>query len=86
MKQQREVLRKEKETAEKIAARAFAQSYLADLVPSVFGTLSDNGYFYDPVERGNVFFFFLEIPFYFLDHFQRFLFFFNSKRILISLH
>ena len=53
MKQQREILRKEKETAEKIAARAFAQSYLADLVPSVFGTLSDNGYFYDPVERGN---------------------------------
>ena len=52
MKQQREVLRKEKETAEKIAARAFAQSYLADLVPSVFGTLSDNGYFFDPVERG----------------------------------
>ena len=54
MKQQRDVLRKEKETAEKIAARAFAQSYLADLVPSVFGTLSDNGYFYDPVERGTV--------------------------------
>lgn len=51
MKQQREVVRKEKETAEKIAARAFAQSYLADLVPSVFGTLSDNGYFFDPVER-----------------------------------
>ncbi|ESO85775.1 hypothetical protein LOTGIDRAFT_130261 [Lottia gigantea] len=51
MKQQHEVLKKEKETAEKIAARAFAQSYLADLVPSVFGTLADNGYFYDPVER-----------------------------------
>ncbi|CAK8694853.1 radial spoke head protein 3 homolog [Clavelina lepadiformis] len=51
MKQQREVLKKEKETAEKIAARAFAQSYLADLVPSVFSTLRDNGYFYDPVER-----------------------------------
>jgi len=51
MKQQREVLKKEKETSEKIAARAFAQSYLADLVPSVFGTLNDNGYFYDPVER-----------------------------------
>lgn len=51
IKQQREVLRKEKETAEKIAARAFAQSYLADLVPSVFGTLSDNGYFFDPIER-----------------------------------
>jgi len=52
MKQQREILKKQKETADKIAARAFAQSYLADLVPSVFGTLSDNGYFYDPVERG----------------------------------
>ncbi|CAH1799938.1 unnamed protein product [Owenia fusiformis] len=51
MKQQREILRKEKETADKISARAFSQSYLADLVPSVFGTLSDNGYFYDPVER-----------------------------------
>lgn len=55
MRQQREVLRKEKETAEKIAARAFAQSYLADLVPTVFGTLSDNGYFFDPVERGTFF-------------------------------
>jgi len=51
MKQQREILRKEKETSDKIAARAFAQSYLADLVPSVFGTLADNGYFFDPVER-----------------------------------
>lgn len=51
IKQQQEVLQKEKETAEKIAARAFAQSYLADLVPSVFGTLADNGYFFDPVER-----------------------------------
>ncbi|XP_060067741.1 radial spoke head protein 3 homolog B-like [Ylistrum balloti] len=51
MKQQREILKKEHETSEKIAARAFAQSYLADLVPTVFGTLSDNGYFYDPVER-----------------------------------
>merc|ERR1711976_190227 len=51
MKQQKEILCKERETADKIAARAFAQSYLADLVPSVFGTLSDNGYFFDPVER-----------------------------------
>ncbi|KXJ24414.1 radial spoke head protein 3 homolog [Exaiptasia diaphana] len=51
MRQQAEVLLKEKETGEKIAARAFAQSYLADLVPSVFGSLNENGYFYDPVER-----------------------------------
>ena len=54
MQQQREALLKEKETAEKIAARAFAQSYLADLVPSVFSTLNQNGFFYDPVERGTV--------------------------------
>uniref|UniRef100_A0A670ZKS7 Radial spoke head 3 n=1 Tax=Pseudonaja textilis TaxID=8673 RepID=A0A670ZKS7_PSETE len=51
-KQQMEILQKEKETAEKIAARAFAQHYLSDLIPSVFGSLRDSGYFYDPVERG----------------------------------
>ena len=52
IQQQRDALLKEKETAEKIAARAFAQSYLADLVPTVFTTLNQNGFFYDPVERG----------------------------------
>ncbi|KAL7993084.1 hypothetical protein Chor_017340 [Crotalus horridus] len=46
-----EILQKEKETAEKIAARTFAQRYLSDLIPSVFGSLRDSGYFYDPVER-----------------------------------
>ncbi|XP_046848861.1 radial spoke head protein 3 homolog B-like [Xenia sp. Carnegie-2017] len=51
IKQQIDVLKKEKETAEKIAARAFAQSYLADMIPSVFGSLNEHGYFYDPVER-----------------------------------
>lgn len=52
MKQQRDALLKEKETSEKVASRAFAQSYLADLVPSVFTRLSQDGFFYDPVERG----------------------------------
>ena len=52
MQQQREALLKEKETAEKIAARAFAQSYLADLIPSVFTALNEHGFFYDPIERG----------------------------------
>ncbi|MBN3314315.1 RSPH3 protein, partial [Atractosteus spatula] len=51
IKQQREILQLEKETAEKIAARAFAQHYLADLLPSVYTSLRDHGYFYDPVER-----------------------------------
>ena len=52
MQQQRQALIKEKETAEKIAARAFSQSYLSDLVSSVFSTLNESGFFYDPVERG----------------------------------
>jgi len=51
MKQQKEALEKERQTADKIAARAFAQSYLADLLPSVFSTLRVNGFFFDPVER-----------------------------------
>uniref|UniRef100_A0A8D1RG16 Radial spoke head 3 n=1 Tax=Sus scrofa TaxID=9823 RepID=A0A8D1RG16_PIG len=49
--QQWQVVHKHHETAEKIAARAFAQRYLADLLPSVFDSLRDGGYFYDPVER-----------------------------------
>lgn len=49
--QQREVRRMEKETAEKIAARAYAQNYLMDMIPIVFGKLKDSGYFYDPVSR-----------------------------------
>jgi len=49
---QADATQKEAETTDKVAARAFAQSYLADLVPSVFGMLTDNGYFCDPVERG----------------------------------
>ena len=51
MQQQREALLKERETAKKIAARAFAKSYLTDLVPSVFDALTAHGYFYDHVER-----------------------------------
>lgn len=49
--QQWDVMHKQNETAQKIAARAFAQWYLADLLPSVFGSLRDGGYFFDPVER-----------------------------------
>lgn len=53
MQQQREALMKEKETAEKVAARAFAHSYLSDLVPAVFSNLSNKGFFYDPIQRSN---------------------------------
>ncbi|XP_059032416.1 radial spoke head protein 3 homolog [Mustela lutreola] len=49
--QQWEVVYKHNETAQKVAARVFAQRYLADLLPSVFDSLRDGGYFYDPIER-----------------------------------
>jgi hypothetical protein len=45
------ILKEKQEAAEKIAARAFAQSYLRDLIPSVFDSLSANGYFHDIVEK-----------------------------------
>jgi len=48
------MLEKERETAAKMAARAFAQSYLDDLVPSVFGLLDEQGFFYDAAERGSI--------------------------------
>lgn len=51
MKQAQDSLQAEQEVAQKIAARAFAKSYLQDLVPSVFNNLRENGYFYDPVEH-----------------------------------
>ncbi|NXT23805.1 RSPH3 protein, partial [Syrrhaptes paradoxus] len=49
--QHKQMLQKQKETTEKIAARAFAQRYLADLIPSVFNNLHESGFFYDPIER-----------------------------------
>ncbi|XP_061234231.1 radial spoke head protein 3 homolog [Neopsephotus bourkii] len=50
-RQHMQMLKKQKETAEKIAAQAFAKHYLADLIPSVFNSLREGGFFYDPVER-----------------------------------
>lgn len=50
-RQQWEIVYKHNETSQKISARAFAQRYLADLLPSVFDSLRNSGYFYDPVER-----------------------------------
>ncbi|RKO93328.1 radial spoke protein 3-domain-containing protein [Blyttiomyces helicus] len=51
VKEQIMILKEKQEVAEKIAARAFAQSYLQNLVPTVFDSLSTNGYFYDAVEK-----------------------------------
>lgn len=51
LKQQAEVAQAERDTAEKIAARALAKSYLSGLVPSVYEVLDDGGYFYDQQQR-----------------------------------
>ncbi|KAJ3222754.1 Radial spoke head protein 3 [Clydaea vesicula] len=45
------ILREKQELQEKITSRAFAISYLQKLVPSVFESLTTNGYFYDLVEK-----------------------------------
>ncbi|VDP75783.1 unnamed protein product [Echinostoma caproni] len=45
------VAERERELAAKVAAQAFSRAYLADLQDAVFKILSDNGYFYDPVEH-----------------------------------
>ncbi|CAL8108888.1 unnamed protein product [Calicophoron daubneyi] len=41
---------REQELADKVAAQAFARAYLSDLQNQVFTNLTENGYFYDPVE------------------------------------
>ncbi|KAJ3248857.1 Radial spoke head protein 3 [Chytriomyces hyalinus] len=45
------LMKEKQDAAEKVAARAFAQAYLSNLVPSVFDSLSSNGYFYDTIEK-----------------------------------
>lgn len=51
LQEQFRVLKEKQEVTETIAARAFAQSYLNTLIPSVYENLSSNGYFYDKIER-----------------------------------
>ncbi|KAL7056093.1 hypothetical protein AAHC03_020916 [Spirometra sp. Aus1] len=50
-RQHLEVSERQKELAEKLAARAFSRMYMEPLVPTVFDHLYENGYFYDVVER-----------------------------------
>lgn len=51
LREQMNQLKEKQETAEKVAARAFATGYLATLLPSTFETLAQNGYFYSKTER-----------------------------------
>ncbi|KAJ6664568.1 hypothetical protein lerEdw1_006141 [Lerista edwardsae] len=52
MVQQYDQKEAEREVSEKIAARAFSMLYLSDLIPSVFSSLQNTGYFYNIIERG----------------------------------
>lgn len=49
--QARERAAAEKRVHEKIAAQTFARSYVSGLVTSVFDTLTDKGFFFDPLAR-----------------------------------
>ncbi|KNC54757.1 uncharacterized protein AMSG_01608 [Thecamonas trahens ATCC 50062] len=51
LQQERVRIQMEKEARDKVAARAYAQSYVADLVGNVFGSLGETGFFYDEIER-----------------------------------
>ena len=57
IKQEEDSLRQEQEILQKLSARAFAKSYLKDLVSSAFKNLRENGYFYDHIEKGKTIFF-----------------------------
>ncbi|EPZ32432.1 hypothetical protein ROZALSC1DRAFT_27439 [Rozella allomycis CSF55] len=43
--------KKMQQAAEKIAARAFSKSYLHKLMPTVFTSLQNHGFIYDPIEQ-----------------------------------
>jgi len=51
VEQENKRVRQEEEVMEKVAARGFAKSYLADLHSAVFDKLVGTGHFFDPVER-----------------------------------
>lgn len=59
--QARDALMKEKETSEKVEARAFAKNYVQQLMPTVFSSLNSAGYFYDQQERGEFCFIIINI-------------------------
>uniref|UniRef100_G1KD03 Radial spoke head 3 n=1 Tax=Anolis carolinensis TaxID=28377 RepID=G1KD03_ANOCA len=51
MRQQLEEQEKQFNVAERIAARAFAQQYLTNLIPSALANLQKKGFFYDETQR-----------------------------------
>ncbi|KAH0622416.1 hypothetical protein JD844_024710 [Phrynosoma platyrhinos] len=51
MRQQVDDQEKASKVSERIAARAFAQQYLTNLIPAVFTSLQNKGFFYDDIRR-----------------------------------
>ena len=51
LQQERVRIEMEKEARDKVAARAYAATYVSDLVGNVFEGLGSTGFFYDEVER-----------------------------------
>ncbi|XP_058028053.1 radial spoke head protein 3 homolog [Ahaetulla prasina] len=51
MAKQYEIEAKRETVSKKVAAQAFSFQYLADLIPSVFFSLRNQGFFYDEVQR-----------------------------------
>jgi hypothetical protein len=51
LKESAALLAQKKETAAKIASRAFTTSYLSTLIPSVISNLTDAGFFHDSGTR-----------------------------------
>ncbi len=49
--EQSRLLREKEDNAKRVAARAFAQDYVADLIPNVFEILAEHGFYYDDVEK-----------------------------------
>ncbi|KAI9145188.1 radial spoke 3 [Paraphysoderma sedebokerense] len=47
----RQLHQKKKEEAAKLAAKAFAESYLSEMFPTVMSNLTESGYIYDPVQK-----------------------------------
>ncbi|KAJ3304523.1 Radial spoke head protein 3 [Kappamyces sp. JEL0829] len=51
IKEQLAIQKEKQDVAEKIAARAFAKSYLQSLIPNVLDSLASNGYFFEKIEK-----------------------------------
>ena len=51
LEQEKERVRQRKALEEKVAARAYARSYLSELQDTIFDTLEAEGAFYDPLKK-----------------------------------